>query len=361
MGVPGRVPLFVLGALSLITGLAEGLARLGWTVPVVSDVSSHGPLMVSGFLGTVIGLERAVALRRSWPYLAPISAGLGGVASIAGLAVPWGAALFSLAALVLATAMTTVVLRQRALFTVMMWLGAISWLAGNLAWLAGWPIPDLVLAWAGFLVLTIAGERVELSRFLPSTRLRGVSIWLPLALTLAGLGWALADGAPGPRLLGAGLITLTAWLVIYDIARRTVRTAGLPRYSAICLLSGYVWLGAAGVLLAAAGLPPGGAVYDAVLHALFIGFVFAMVFGHAPMILPAVLGLTIPMNRLFYLWLGLLHVTLALRLAGDFWEAPALRLWGGLGNAAVIVGFLLSAAIIGIRQPRAASRGTAGR
>jgi hypothetical protein len=33
--------------------------------------------------------------------------------------------------------------------------------------------------------------------------------------------------------------------------------------------------------------------YDAILHALFVGFAFSMVFGHVPVIFPAVLGLPI--------------------------------------------------------------------
>jgi len=42
-----------------------------------------------------------------------------------------------------------------------------------------------------------------------------------------------------------------------------------------------------GVLVDTAG-------YDAFLHAVLLGFVFAMIFGHAPIIFPAVLGIRIP-------------------------------------------------------------------
>jgi hypothetical protein len=44
----------------------------------------HGALMVSGFFGTVIALERAVALGHRWAYLGLLSGGLGGFALIAG-------------------------------------------------------------------------------------------------------------------------------------------------------------------------------------------------------------------------------------------------------------------------------------
>jgi hypothetical protein len=57
-----RIPILIPGAIALIAGLRIGLVRMEWPlifgVPVV--LADHGPLMVSGFLGTLIGLERAV-------------------------------------------------------------------------------------------------------------------------------------------------------------------------------------------------------------------------------------------------------------------------------------------------------------
>ena len=64
LGVPFRLPLLVLGFVSLISGVLAGLARLGWDVPLppAQLLLLHGPLMVSGFLGTVIGLVMGYAL-----------------------------------------------------------------------------------------------------------------------------------------------------------------------------------------------------------------------------------------------------------------------------------------------------------
>ena len=58
---------------SLITGLWVGLARLGVAVPSGADTLAefHGALMISGFLGTLISLERSVAIGRWWAYTAP--------------------------------------------------------------------------------------------------------------------------------------------------------------------------------------------------------------------------------------------------------------------------------------------------
>lgn len=51
----------------MLAGMWAGLVRLGWALPTVHLALplAHGPLMVSGFLGTLISLERAMALG-SW-------------------------------------------------------------------------------------------------------------------------------------------------------------------------------------------------------------------------------------------------------------------------------------------------------
>ncbi len=59
------------------------------------------------------------------------------------------------------------------------------------------------------------------------------------------------------------------------------------------------------------------AAYGAALHALTLGFVFSMVFGHAAIIFPAVLRVAVPYHPTFYVPLALLHVSLLVRVAGD--------------------------------------------
>ena len=58
-----RYPLLLIALLTLLAATWAGLLRIGWLLPAPGSLAaSHGPLMVSGFLGTLIGLERAVAL-----------------------------------------------------------------------------------------------------------------------------------------------------------------------------------------------------------------------------------------------------------------------------------------------------------
>ena len=345
-----RFPLMALGMLALLGALAGGLVRLGWMVPATpSLVAFHGPLMVSGFLGTVIGLERAVALGRFWAYIGPLATGVGALALAAGW--PGGVWLLTLGSAVMTLVFVFIVKRQTALFTVVMGAGALCWLTGQILWLAGWPIHRVVFWWIGFLVLTIAGERLEMTRLLPLGATSRASFVAAAVTFVAGLAWISVAPDDGVRLAGASLIGLAVWLGVFDIARRTIRQSGLTRFIAVALLSGYAWLGAGGVLALGSGATLAGAPYDAMLHAILLGFVFSMIFGHAPIIFPAVLGVRVAYRPTFYAHLGLLHASLLLRVAGDLVPWPVTRAWGGLLNGVAIVAFLANTAY-GALAPR---------
>jgi len=197
----------------------------------------------------------------------------------------------------------------------------------------------VVALWVNFLVLTIAGERLELSRFLPPSP--GAKRIFKIILVVLVAGGFLSVIGAGMVIYGTGLLGLALWLLRQDIARRTVKEQGLTRFIAVCLLSGYAWLAIGSLTLLAAGSLTG-AAYDAVLHAILIGFVFSMVFGHAPIIFPAVVRVKMPYHWTFYLPLLVLHASLLMRLAGSGLMLPELQSLGGLLNAAALVLFILS-------------------
>ena len=361
-----RLLAMALAILALLAALWAGWVRIGWPWPALRPTLplSHGPLMVSGFLGTLIGVERAMALGRRWTYAGPLLTGAGALLLILGLpAIPASAGplLITLGSLGLLAVFMVILRRHPALFTVVMALGVLAWVVGNLLWLSGWPIYHIVLWWAAFLVLTIAGERLELGRLVRLTR-KNESLFLAASsLFLAGLVVMLPEINLGTRLAGAGMLALSLWLLRYDIARRTIRQSGLPRFAAACLLAGYVWLGIAGILAIVFGGVVAGPRYDALLHAVFLGFVFSMIFGHAPIIFPAVLKVPINFQPVFYAHLALLHLSLVLRLSGDLIPFFPAREWGGLFNGIAILLFLASTAITTLRAARspAATRQTA--
>lgn len=339
----GRLPLLVLGMLSLLGGVLAGLARLDWQMPAMATgaASWHGALMISAFLGTVISLERAVALGRGWAYAAPAAAGIGGVALLAG-APPAVTQMLTLVAAALLVAASALVLRRLvAPFTLILATGALCWLVGNGVWLAGDQLHRAVPWWLAFLVLTIAGERLELNRFLPTPRLAQGVFFAIVAAIIAGALASLLHEAAGLRLFAAGLLALAAWLLRYDIARRNMGQPGLTGFIAHCLLAGYAWLALAGLLGLAGGFLPGHPWRDATLHAVGLGFVFSMIFGHAPIIFPAVMRVKIPYHPAFYLPLLVLHASLALRVLGGLDTEFSQRSTGGLINAIALLLFIL--------------------
>jgi hypothetical protein len=219
-------------------------------------------------------------------------------------------------------------------------LGAGLWVAGDLLWVAGQGLPDVVPWWAGFLVLTIVGERLELAALGRLDAHGRVAFDVLLAVLLAGL--ATTGDRVGAPLTGIAFVGLAVWLLRFDIARRTVRRPGLPRFVALSLLPGYAWLGLAGVLWARHGAGSSGLLRDAQLHALFVGFVFSMIFGHAPVIFPGVLGIRIPFRRVFYAHLAVLHAGLLVRVAGDLANDQRLARDGALVVALAIGLFFVS-------------------
>lgn len=345
-------------ALALLAGLAGGLTRAGVPLPspgagaLLGEAAAlHAALLVGGFFGSVIGIERAVAHGTRAAWTAPVASALGALAMLAGL-YRSGAALLVVAAAALLAVGVALWRRQRAAHTALLVVASAAWLAGNLALVAaGVGSPAATALGFDFLVVTIAAERLEMTRLM---RRRPAAQPLLVAIVAALLGGALLGAwhaAAGGALHGAALVALALWLGRFDIATRTVRAHGLSRYMAVCLLGGYVWLGVAGVawIATAAGIA---AARDVALHALGLGFVVAMVMAHAPVILPALARIRLAFGASFYAPLALLHASLALRAVGAVAEAPAWRAAGAVGNTLAILVFAATMAAAARRWRR---------
>jgi len=333
--------LLLLVAAALLSGIAGGLLRAGLQPPgagggwVGRAALAHAALMMIGFLASVIGIERAVAVKLRWAFAAPLGSGLAGVALLLGYA-ELAAGLSVLAALVFIGVNIVVVSRQRADHTALLLVSALAWLTGTLLWAAGLGGEAVLPWWFAFLVLTIAAERLEMTRLMRRRPGAQGSLYLLMAALLGGAALSAVNAGLGGLLFGVTLSLLALWLMVFDIARRTLFAHGLSRYMAVCLLSGYAWLGLAGLAWAATAL--GGPWRDAALHGLGLGFIISMVMGHAPVILPAVARVKLEFGPVFYLPLALLHLSLLLRLGGGV-MAPQWRAIGAGLNAAAIALF----------------------
>ncbi len=341
-----RLPILLVCVALLVLAVLAGLARIGWALPSLPRQLpiAHGPLMVCGFFGTLIALERAVALSRRWMYAGPAFSAAAGL--LLAFSQSWPAGwLFVLASASFTLIGVRIVRQAPANYTRVMALGAASWLVGNLLWVLGQPLSIVVYWWAAFLLLTIAGERLELGRLLRPSRGAQTAFLLAVAALLAGAVLVAFDFANGACLYNLALLGLCLWFLRYDVVRVTLRSHGLPRYIAVALGLGYVWLGASAILGLVHGPQVAGLIYDAYWHGMFVGFVLSMVFAHGPIILPAILARIAVYHPILYLPLSLLYTSLLVRVAGNLLLDANIRRWGGMLNGLAILLFFASMAI----------------
>lgn len=351
-----RGALLVPGGIALILGLDAALGLLGLPQLIGPNLgldrlpAVHGPLMVLGFVGTVIALERAVALGLPWGYAAPAVSGLAVLALVSPLPLAAGQGLLVLAQVLTLAVYGRLHARQPAAAVTIEVLGAVMALGAAILWAGGVPVPSLVPWLTGYLVLTIFGERLELARVAVLSPGAGRSATALAILVLAAAALSLLAPDAGHTLTGLALLGVAGWLARRDVARRTVTGAGLPRFVAVSLLAGYAWLAVAGAIWALGGEVVEGPAYDAVLHAVMLGFVLPMIMAHAPVILPAVLRRPLPYHRLMYAPVVLLHASLVLRLAvgdarGLTWAVQV----GGVVNIVAVLAFVAVAAWSAVR------------
>ncbi|PKL77123.1 MAG: hypothetical protein CVV27_06725, partial [Candidatus Melainabacteria bacterium HGW-Melainabacteria-1] len=295
--------------------------------------------------GSLIGLERAAAAGKKWGYAAPICSAAGGLSLLFGAPLLIAGSLFATSALIqfalLLPTLRAKWTERQALPLLLQLTGLLCWLIGSLIWVRGAAMPEVSLWWGGLLLLTIAGGRLD--KFLPAGT--GAGFALGSTAYIAGLGLVQLKVSPwgmhGLSLSGLGLMLCALWLLVYDPATRPGLSAS-DRFMAVCLWLGYGWLGVGGMSLLPGPAALQGLAYDMSLHSLFVGFVFALILGHLPRILPLLLQRPAVHHPLFYLPLGLLQAGLLLRLANVWFPLNSLRAWGGLLNeVAVLMAVLL--------------------
>jgi hypothetical protein len=120
-------------------------------------------------------------------YLPPLLSGLGWLVTVLIPSSPLGSILLTLASLGGGAILVEIMRREFALHTVTMLFGAITWFAGNLLWLFGWQVFQVVFFWQAFLALTIAGERLELSRVLRPSRKKQIAFGVITVLFVASI------------------------------------------------------------------------------------------------------------------------------------------------------------------------------
>jgi len=327
--------------LSLLTGIFSGWFRIGWNLPLSLPSGEHGALMVGSFLGTLICIERSVSFPNKIALLVPLVNSLSIIFFLLGM--PKTAYIF----LILGGAGLTgiyymVYFKHKGMHLLIMMAGAMCYLIGSVVLFNTSFYPSAVMWWIAFLFLTITGERLELSRFilLKNTNKKQAVLIILISLFIISIILPFHSSA-GSVLAAVSMIGSALWLFKFDMAKHSLKKPGVSFYSGLLLITGYVWLVFTGLFFAFGAYF--GSFYDSSLHAFFLGFVFMMIFAHAPVILPAVLKLKIsPFGRSLYLWYGLLNVTLVFRVMMFIPELAPYKQWAGMFNGIAIIGFFIN-------------------
>ncbi len=324
--------------LSMLLGILGGWVRIGWHIEGMQLASvNHGILMLGSFLGTLVALERVITLNKWWAWLAPFLMGFSLPLHLIGQP---KAALWSLAMGALLYLLVTFLHLSRSVVRgqVLLSIGAFFQFLAIAVFLSLHSYTMAVAAWFLAFLFTIVGERLELTRFLPTSKkaLFELSFWLLATV----LGTAIYH-SHSSIWAGIAFFGVAQWLLRYDIALINIEKSGSYRFLGYALVGGFLWLAVFGLLSI---IRPGTAfLYDAVVHSFFIGFILSMILAHAPIIFPSILGLRgKPFHPVLYVWLILLHLSLLMRISGDLWAVAELRKWGGLFNGLSFLLYLIT-------------------
>jgi hypothetical protein len=328
--------------LSLVIGTYNGLIRIGWDLPINKSLAQHGAIMVGSFLGSLILLERVVIFRKGWLYVFPVASGLSILLFLTGKFLP-GMDLLIMGDVALACIYIYLYYKHRELFLLIMLTGAICLLGGYLMLIHSRLYPASVPFWFAFILFTIIGERLELTKFLPESRLKFYILFFSVLLFFAGL--FLSYHGSGHLFAGLSMIILSLWLTRFDIAFKSVKIKGIHRYIALNLIAGYIWLLISGTLLIISADMK--YMYDATLHSFFLGFTFSMIIAHGPIIIPAIAGVARkPFHPVLYLWGMIMQISLIIRILADLAGSVQFRELAGMFNVIAVIGFFINVLVL---------------
>lgn len=333
--------------LNLIAGIWAGLIRMGWDIPLTPIAVHHGAIMVGGFLATLIALEKAIPLKRKIALVVPVISALSLLMVLPGyyhiglyFLIAGSVGLFLIHAYYL-------YLHPRDLSIVLMLIGAGCLIVGNVMLIRTQFYPASFPWWMGFLLFTITAERIELSKFLPVSVNAKYLLLGFLGLFLLGL--LIPFHGIGKYLSGASMIGIAVWMLKHDVMRIGLKKKGLTRFSSVSLLIANGWLIVNGILLIF--MPDTTYSYDILVHSFFIGYAFAMIFAHGPIILPGVLGITSkPFHPVLYAWLFLVQGSLLFRLIADSLFNIEWRKLSGVFSGIGILLYFITLVVLVIRE-----------
>jgi hypothetical protein len=344
-----RLPIVSFAMFCLLCGLWSGLNRIGWSIAISPITAHHGAIMVGGFLGTLIALEKIIPLKKKALYLIPILNALS-VAFFFTNHPRISIYILIISSIALALVFLYYFRKQHKVIYILMLTGALCWLIGNVLLLTKFFYPLAFPWWTAFALFIIAAERLELTIFLPVSK-SSKTIFITILFSFI-VGVCFSFHGIGNLIGGLALSGIAIWLLRNDMISINLKKRNMPKFVASALLCGYTALLLTGIFYLT--LSDQWLNYDAIVHSFFLGFVFSMIFAHGPMILPGIMGISAtPFNRILYIWLALLQASWLIRIFSDVTMELDVRKFSGLLSAIAIIGYFVTMAVLTIRSQHA--------
>lgn len=344
----------------LLLSLLGAFSRLGWPLPaaIAPLATQHGALMICGFFGTLIGLERWILKRFVLGYVSPFLTISGSLALFL-FSESFAAVCFLLAAMYQIGAFAWSK-QAHHLPTLIQLLGLAVWGGGCLVWALGRGFTDLSLAWIGFLSLTILGSRLDKIQKANTAMARPsrleYRILLGSMLCFAvGCLLNLMSQELSYQLCGASFLVSALWYLIFDAAVLPPERQAFLSYFRWGLKLSYGWLWLTGILLLIWGSALPLLAYDVYLHMILLGFVFGMVFSHLPIMLPELSGLQFRFHNILFAPLFVLHAGLAIRFGVVVFQQHAFFPWFGLINVLALVSLPVTLMLLRVSKKKSPS------
>ncbi|ROL56224.1 hypothetical protein D9V84_08615 [Bacteroidetes/Chlorobi group bacterium Naka2016] len=262
----------------------------------------HFLIFFAGFFGTLLSVESAVGQRKRILFFIPATIILGLI-----LYITTGVWFLFVAGSIAFSIPSIIVYRSRREYITFV-LACFLFAVGAILYVFNFYYPSAI-AYIYFLVFYILSERLELAKIVGANK-RSFRHFLANEIIVVGLVFfSVYYAYLALRILGAVVFLLTFWFIRNDLARRTLRSREPAKYSAVAMLFGYFWLAFGNLLFF---ISPS-TFWGEGIHSITLGFVFSMVFAHAPIIFPNVGMFKFYFSKILYYPLALLHISVATR------------------------------------------------
>ncbi len=329
----------LLGLFCFLGGVLTGVWKIaltrGFLLPGIPDFwPQHGHWMLTGFLTTIIMLERLVAMGSTFFLWIPFAYAGGALTLQTGFIGSRILVLLAFAGWVLHR--IRAVRHFQSLEKPSTEIGAFAVLTLILLQKRGFAQrPDFALAGFFAIISIIALERLEI--FMKLDRRGPKYTWVSLLVLLGYSGYTIFQSEPHIPFYGLLALIVMGLVAYHDASVRTalqslknrqMLRAFPPLYRSVtqALYVAYFWLFTGILFMLMWSKLPGATAKDMLFHSFGLGFIMSMILAHLPIMMPVFLGGK-PVQRVPMALFWTFQVATFFRIGADLFVAQQMILW----------------------------------